>query len=62
LVVASKFCHENLQLIGLESKVNAVKFAFELFPEIWHVFRDNFEKSAQTELIKKSPYILLSTF
>jgi len=52
LVVASKFCHENLQLIGLESKVNAVKFVFELFPEIWHVFRDNFEKSTQTELIK----------
>jgi hypothetical protein len=52
LVVASKFCHENLQLLGLESKVNAVKFVFELFPEIWHVFRDNFEKSAQTELIK----------
>lgn len=52
MVVASKFCHENLQLIGLESKVNAVKFVFELFPEIWHVFRDNFEKSTQTELIK----------
>jgi hypothetical protein len=52
LVVASKFCHENLQLIGLESKVNAVKFVFELFPEIWHVFRDNFEKSTQAELIK----------
>jgi hypothetical protein len=52
LVVASKFCHENLQLIGLESKVNAVKFVFELFPEIWHVFRDNYEKSTQTELIK----------
>jgi hypothetical protein len=52
LVVASKFCHENLQLIGLESKVNAVKFVFELFPEIWHVFRDNFEKTTPTELIK----------
>jgi hypothetical protein len=52
LVVASKFCHENLQLIGLKDKVNAVKFIFELFPEIWHVFRDNFEKSTPTELIK----------
>jgi len=34
LVVASKFCHENLQLNGLGNKVDAVKFVFELFPEI----------------------------
>ena len=52
MVVASKFCNENLQLIGLESKVDAVKFVFELFPEIWHVFRDNFEKTTPMELIK----------
>jgi hypothetical protein len=52
LVVASKFCHENSQLISLESKVDAVKFVFELFPEIWLVFRDNFEKTTPTELIK----------
>jgi hypothetical protein len=52
LVVASKFCHENLQLNGLKNRVDAVKFVFELFPEIWCVFRDMFEKTTPTELIK----------
>jgi hypothetical protein len=59
LVVASKFCHENLQLNGLENKVDAVKFVFELFPEIWCVFRDMFEKTTPTELIKNPLYAIV---